>query len=116
MQQDEDALHAGVAAVQVMKGMFMSPCTANRLPEDILALVHVAISKLRVRIAKDECSNDEVTIMVVLFLAHLAVSLFLIKSDCGKSLLTSKDGIQRYGSVSSASESNQVDGLDEGWF
>lgn len=81
MQQDEDALHAGVAAVQVMKGMFMSPCAANRLPEDILALVHVAISKLRLRIAKNEFINDEVTIMVVVFLAHLAVSLFLVEND-----------------------------------
>jgi hypothetical protein len=76
MQQDEDALHAGVAAVQVMKGMFVSacPCPADTLPEDILRLVHIAISRLRERIGRNDSCNDDVTIMTVVFLTHLAVS------------------------------------------
>ncbi len=75
MQQDEDALHAGVAAVQVMRGMFVSACAPNQLSEDILRLVHIAISRLRERIARDDYCNDEVTIMTIVFLTHLAVSL-----------------------------------------
>jgi hypothetical protein len=74
MQQDEDALHAGVAAVQVMKGMFTSACAPNKLSEEVLRLVLIAISRLRERIARKNSCNDEVTIMTVVFLTHLAVS------------------------------------------
>ena len=74
MQQDENTLHAGVAAVQVMKAMFIFTSAPNKLSEEILRLVQIAISRLRERISKNHCCNDEATIMTVVFLTHLAVS------------------------------------------
>ena len=73
MQREEDALHAGVAAVQVMRGIFTSTSPANKLPEDILRLIQIAISRLRDRITRNDCCNVEVTIMMVVFLTHMAV-------------------------------------------
>ncbi|KIW64144.1 hypothetical protein PV04_09099 [Phialophora macrospora] len=102
MQQDEVALHAGVAAVQVMKGMFISacPCPADILPEDILRLVHIAISMLRQRIARNDSCNDDVTIMTVVFLTHLAMAFqdmeaFRSHRRAIKQMVDSRGGLHR---------------------
>ncbi|OQU99091.1 Fungal specific transcription factor domain-containing protein [Cladophialophora immunda] len=71
--QDEDALHAGVAAMQVIRGTFLSSCSQNGPSEEVLRFVQIAISKLRRRIAGHDFCNDDATIMTVLFLAHLAM-------------------------------------------
>ncbi|KIY01689.1 uncharacterized protein Z520_01826 [Fonsecaea multimorphosa CBS 102226] len=71
--QDEDALHAGVAAMQVVRGTFLSSSSQSGLSEEVLRFVQIAISKLRERIARHNYCNDDATIIIVLFLTHLAM-------------------------------------------
>ncbi|OAP65783.1 hypothetical protein AYL99_01755 [Fonsecaea erecta] len=72
--QDEDAFHAGVAAMQVLRDAFVSSCSQDGPSAGVLRFVQIAISKLRDRIARHDRCNDDATIMTVLFLAHLAMA------------------------------------------
>ena len=56
-----------------MKSMFVSASASNKLSKEILRLVQIAISRLRERISRNDSCNDEVMIMTVVLLAHLAI-------------------------------------------
>lgn len=114
--QTEDALHAGVAVMSIVRASFISLMQGNGISAEALRFVQVAMSKVRQRIAKHETWDDDASIISVTFLAHLSVSLLAQSShcppDCGQyhALIHGKVDLERSGSFRNSPNSTEVDG------
>ena len=71
---DEDVLHAGVAVMQVVRDVYRSSFKDTGPSEQVLRFVQIALSRLRQRISRQDYTNDNGSIMAVLFMCHLSVS------------------------------------------
>ena len=105
--REEEALHAGVALIQVVRDVERPSYKETGPSKQALRFVQVAISKLRERISRQEYINDDGSIMAVAWLCHLSVcKAYSVVIFMGSQRI---EAIRRYASISNAPQRPRYD-------